>query len=73
MVVFLFDLILLLIITVYQIITVVESRKIEINDTQHVKTVTSKCTALSIKQRQEAGKVIVRNFICKVVLNVLII
>ena len=55
MVVFLFDLIFLLIITVCQIITLVERSKRQINDNQHVKTA-SKFTALSIKQRQEIGK-----------------
>ena len=59
MVVLLCDLILLLIITVCQIIKLVERIKIKINDNQHVKTVTSKFTALSIKQRQA----IVRKFI----------
>ena len=51
MVVFLFALILLLIITFCQIITLVESSKRKRNDKQHVKTVTSKFTALGIKQR----------------------
>ena len=39
-----------------------ESSKRKINDNQHVKTVTSKFTALSIKQRQA----IVSKFICKI-------
>ena len=51
-----------------------ESSKRKINDNYHIKTVTSKCTALSIKQCQEAGqKVILRNFIYKAVLNILMI
>ena len=61
MVVFLFDLILLLIITVCQIITLVENSKIKIND-NHVKTVIpSKFKVLSIKQRQEVENAIIHN------------
>ena len=58
MVVFLFDLILLLIITVCQIITLVERSKRKINDNHYAKTVLPpKFTALSIKQRQEVRKI----------------
>jgi len=57
MVIFLFDLILLFnnhCLSNYKASG--KQQKIKINDNHHVKTVTSKCTALSIKQRQEAGK-----------------
>jgi len=63
MVVFLFDLIMLLIITVCGIITF--SSKKEKEMTINIKTVTSKFTLLSIKQSQT----IVRKFIREVVLN----